>query len=238
LFITPGEFIGRYLYVYGEYEGHIAELFRQVLHEGDVVLDIGANLGVFTVLSARLCGSRGEVHAFEASPAMKDILERNVALNSATNVTIYPFAAGERETTLPFYLANEKNAGLGSLRNPGDSASGVIQVSVRPIDSLMSRFGTVKLIKIDVEGAEPLVLKGARGLIERDRPFLILELSESFSTQLSCSVAAAVESLQQMEYELYNADEGLRRIFVAPAQQANILCVPREVVRESWLAVS
>lgn len=224
--VFPGEFIGRCLFLYGTYEDELADIFRRIIRPGDNVVDIGANIGFFTLLASRLCGAQGRVVSIEASPEIFEVLKHNVQINECANVSLHSCAVGAENGAIQFYLAPKENLGMGSLRPMHEDGVRKMVVPLRRLDDLEMLPQPIKLIKIDVEGAEPLVLKGACQLLERDRPFIALELTDEFSRQLGTSAQEAVELLKRYGYSLYQTDNGFKEIQNVCGTQINLFCVP------------
>jgi FkbM family methyltransferase len=153
----------------GSYEAEKQLKFTAALRGGDVVLDVGANVGFYTLLAARSVGSAGRVIAIEPNPRNVRYLKRHIELNGQLQVTVVAAAAGATDGTAKFAMS--EHAEMGRL-----SAQGTETVTVRSLDSLATELGLghVRLMKIDVEGAELEVLLGATGILERDRPFIFL----------------------------------------------------------------
>jgi FkbM family methyltransferase len=140
--------------------------FKAAVQPGATVLDVGANLGAYTVLFARWVGPQGRVIAFEPAPASRDGLERQLALNGAADrVAVRPEAVAAASGVRPF----RADAMQGDNRlNVGDAGPGVILVETTSLDEFCAREDvSPDLIKIDVEGAELDVLRGARTTIAR-----------------------------------------------------------------------
>jgi FkbM family methyltransferase len=165
-------YIGRSLDLYGEFsEGEIM-LFRQLLRPGDVVVDVGANIGAHTVFFAKAVGPMGIVLAFEPQRVVHQTLCANIALNSLSNTYCIHAALGAREGWIIVPLldyACPNNFGGISL---GGSSTGE-QTRMMTLDSM--RAPACRLIKIDVEGMEQEVLLGAAHWIEQFRPILYIE---------------------------------------------------------------
>ena len=140
--------------------------FKAAVQPGATVLDVGANLGAYTVLFARWVGPQGRVIAFEPAPASRDGLERQLALNGAADrVAVRPEAVAAAGGVRPF----RADAMQGDNRlNVGDAGPGVILVETTSLDEFCAREDVnPDVIKIDVEGAELDVLRGARTTIAR-----------------------------------------------------------------------
>jgi FkbM family methyltransferase len=168
-------YVGRSLDLYGEFsEGEVA-VFRALVRPGDVVVDVGANVGAHTVALARLVGREGSVIAFEPQRVTYYCLCASVALNNLHQVVCVQAAAGEAERTLlvpDLDPDRDQNFGGLELGGPGAGRAGR-KVPVRRLDSLA--LPACRLIKIDVEGMEREVLAGAAETIRRCRPFLYVE---------------------------------------------------------------
>jgi FkbM family methyltransferase len=139
------------------------DAFRRDIRPGDVVFDVGANVGAYTLLFATWVGPSGRVFAFEPAAAPREGLERLVAANDlSSRVTTIPSAVSAAEGSLTFLA----DASAGETRLVSHAGPGTVSVPVTTIDAVCQREGVVpRLIKIDVEGAELDVLRGARRTI-------------------------------------------------------------------------
>ena len=159
------------------YDPETSKLLRRLVEAGMAVADVGANVGYFTMLSAGLVGAQGVVHGFEPTPEVCSLLLRNVLANGFQNVQIH-------ETALADYVGDAKffyypnNSDENSLRQLTEDTSRVIDVKVTTLDALFADSSTrLSFVKIDVEGAELSVLKGARRLLASHRPLVLFEVS-------------------------------------------------------------
>jgi FkbM family methyltransferase len=152
----------------GSYEPEQTRLFEEHVHPGDTVLDVGAHVGYYTVLSAVLAGGRGAVWAFEPNPANARFLRRHAEINGLRNVHVTEAAASDAEGTARFDFGT--GSGTGRL-----SAGGALEVrTIRLDDFCAARALAPSAVKIDVEGAERAVLEGARETLARHRPVIFL----------------------------------------------------------------
>jgi FkbM family methyltransferase len=229
MLVRPEEFIGRYLFVHGAYEEDLLRLFSELVRPGDCVLDIGANLGYFTLLASRLVREGGKVHAFEASCKTFDRLAANLALNSLQNVVLHHCAVSDCRGMLDFFDARDTNSGLSSLRDLGELTREVTRVNAITIDSLLADLATVRLVKLDVEGAECLALHGMAGLLRRDRPYLTLEMSDAFLRELGSSSDEVYHWLTDAGYTVYRIAPRLCRMHQGTDEQCNVLCIPNGI---------
>ncbi|MCX7370842.1 MAG: FkbM family methyltransferase [Alphaproteobacteria bacterium] len=163
-----------YVYFFGVWEPAVTALFRQALRPGDVVIDIGANVGLHSMLAARLVGPRGHVHAIEASPWIHARLRRNLAANGVPNVTTYNMATTAARAQVPVFLHDATNLGGTTILADQARLTGApleAMVEGRPVGEIIPEAALLaaRLIKIDVEGAEWLVLQGLREWLPRLR---------------------------------------------------------------------
>jgi FkbM family methyltransferase len=152
----------------GIYERRTQRLLSRQVATGDVVFDVGAHVGFYSLLASRLVGPEGRVIAFEPWPPNIELLERHLAHNGASNVTVMKAAVGERTGQERFDGTGEPS--MGALAAEGDL------VDLVCIDDLVE-VGAVpspRLIKIDVEGAESRVLQGAAATLAKHRPAVLL----------------------------------------------------------------
>ena len=159
----------------GVYEPELTAAFKDVLRPGMTVVDIGANVGYYTLLCARLVGPEGRVHAFEPAPDTYALLEENVRANKRDNVVLHKVGASDR-------------AGEGKLNvcadAPGCNSMAVdfggtpVTIQTARVDDVVA--GDADVIKIDVEGHEPTALRGMERLLASPRlEVLFLEVNES-----------------------------------------------------------
>jgi FkbM family methyltransferase len=159
--------------LYGKWESHVENTIVASLQPGDTVIDIGANVGYHTLAIADAVGSGGQVHAFEANPDVMRLLRATIALNNFGWVRLYDKAALDRPGT--FMLAcDPDHYGSGHvitdrpLSDYGAGYSTRVEVGAVTLDAELAHLvGTVDLIHMDIEGSEPLALRGGQALIER-----------------------------------------------------------------------
>jgi FkbM family methyltransferase len=152
----------------GTYEPEQTALFCRQVRAGDVVFDVGANAGYYTLLAARLAGPRGRVIACEPDPRIAAYLRLHVEANRLENVTVVQSAVGAKSGVAQF--CRGKGTGTGRVSNAGE-----LTVRVRTLDDLARQHGALPThVKIDVEGAELDVLHGAHETLNRPRPTIFL----------------------------------------------------------------
>lgn len=187
-------YIGRSLELYGEFSEAESELYSQIARPGHVVIDAGANIGVHTLLLSKLVGDQGLVYAYEPQRAIHEILCANMALNGRKNVRCRCEALGDAvgEICVPplDYDAETNFGGLGL----GGYQTGD-KVPVVTIDGL--QLPRCDLLKVDVEGMELPVLRGAADTIRKFRPILYVENDRLESSP------ALIEYLLALDYRLY-----------------------------------
>jgi len=181
MLVNPNDFyMGAAYLKYGECSQSETEFLLQLLKLPGQVIEVGANMGVHTVPMAMELARQGRTMlAFEPQPVIFQQLCANLALNGLMNVTAMPYAIGAEAGVVSFAVPNYQvfgNFGATEMVASGAPASQTVtqQVACFPLDSYV-RSGDVALIKIDVEGFELAVLKGAVGTIERARPILYVE---------------------------------------------------------------
>lgn len=168
------------VYVLGSYETGTTEICRRILRPGDVVMDIGSNLGWYTCLFSMCVGEEGRVHAFEPSPGTFERLRGNVELNDAgSNVRLNRAAVGD--VAGPVVVRRPRGRPHGHTTTlPGADDEKEAEAPQTTLDAYATTagIGAVALVKVDVEGAEPAVLAGAGRLLSReDPPMWIIEVN-------------------------------------------------------------
>ena len=167
----------------GEYEPHLTAVFERYCRPGMTVVDVGANLGYYSLLAARLVGPSGRVVALEPNSENCRLLLSSLRRSGLGNVQVLPVAA-DVEKGWAYYSTHVGSN--GGLIDDGDllTRPGVVVPTFR-LDDLVA--GPVGLVKMDVEGAEGRVVRGATRLIEHERPIVTTELKEEMLTRVSNS---------------------------------------------------
>lgn len=162
VFIDPrDQVIAKKLLLYGAFEQREIELLCSFIRPGDCVLDVGANIGLYSLALSRAVGPRGRVIAVEPDPDNRTLLRRNLLCNKCENVIVVQEALGDAEKTVHLYGSRDNCGGLSTADIAGVGADGAISVPMRRGESVLREIGaTPRVAKIDVEGAEPLVLSG------------------------------------------------------------------------------
>lgn len=232
--------ISEHMRLYGEWAESELELFMQVIKEGDIVLDVGANIGTFTVPLAKRVGRFGRVHAFEPQMLINQRLNANVVINGLENVNIYHAAVGNHAGKILVPVLNytiDSNFGGLSLATPipNQTNEWSYNVTLLTLDSINfynphTGKNCPTFIKMDVEMMEKSVLEGAVELLRRCRPMIHAENNHENTT------AALVEQLYSMDYipfwdikANYNPKfRGLVEDITNGYHNMNMLCIPRE----------
>jgi FkbM family methyltransferase len=185
--------------VRGALEPGVQEALRRCVAPGDAVCDVGANLGFFTLIAARLTGPAGRVHAFEPSAPEAETCRRNARLNGFAQVEVHHAAVGDRDGRAPFLLVDERSWSHLADRGGHARTVGTVEVAVRALDGMdWGAAGPPRVVKIDVEGSEIAVLHGMRELLRTVRPAVICELHETN--------AEVADVLEEAGYALENLD--------------------------------
>jgi FkbM family methyltransferase len=163
-------------FAYGSWEPEAVDAISRLVRPGMTVMDIGAHGGFYVLLLSKLVGSNGKVIAFEPLPANFRVLKENVAINALQNVVTEPFAVSDHSGELALEVPGPESS---LLAGPVEEMDGHGTAYVRSV-SLNDYFGRepvrLDFIKIDVEGAESDVLTGARQLLDRHHPSMMIEL--------------------------------------------------------------
>lgn len=159
----------------GDYEPNVLPLFLDSLRPGYCVLDVGANIGIFTLLAAKRVGSDGHIYAFEPIARNVQSICAGITGNSFTNISLIPVAASDKAGAVSMHPTDTSSNGIVDVRASilGDAA----MAPMNRVDSLLNGIARLDVIKIDIEGFEPRAWKGIRSLVERFHPMIFSEFS-------------------------------------------------------------
>jgi len=213
----------------GCYERDLVTTLRHILQPGMVFVDVGAHIGYFTALAWVLVRPAGGVHAFEADPQCFQRLRENSRI--LDGVVLHPTAVSDRVGAATFFASPDPaESGWGSLF-PDGLRRATRLVSTTTLDAWRQREapGRVDFVKLDVEGAEYRVLRGAEALIRADRPTLFLEVNNVCLTRDGRSARDIVDFLDRYDYRATGVLSrfSLHSIFAVPEFKAESI----EVVR-------
>jgi FkbM family methyltransferase len=209
-----------------DYDPTLLRLARTLVNPGDVVWDIGANVGLFSVACAAIAAETGKVIAFEPDAVLVQLLRRTGALQtaSAAPITVVPTAVARETGLRSFSIASRARAsnaltGYGNSQMGGTSETQTVVTFA--VDCLTQWLPIPDVMKIDVEGAETEVLLGATNLLKSKRPLIICEVSDGNAQEVS-------RLLHEAEYQLYDASKPIEEGASIAEASWNTVAVPAE----------
>jgi len=222
---------GKFIYAFREYYEPELAYLETILSPGSLFIDVGANFGVYTLLASKLVGETGKVIAFEPTAQSFAILRQNIELNHFSNVRAFQVALAQ--TRRKAWL----NYGWDPVGNwLGDSPCGNEgeEVQTEALDQLLEENGIdrVHAIKIDVEGAEELVLRGAIRCLTTQCPIVIFEFNPGCAARLGLSPFGARDFLRNLGYRFVVLGDCAKS--KKPALQPsyfNIIAIPNQSAR-------
>ena len=224
---------------YGAFEPLATALLPRLVKKCDVVIDVGANIGYYTLLCARLVGNEGVIYAFEPEPESYRLLERNAKLNGYRNIIPQRKALGARCGTTPLWVNLGSNQGDHRIYDPRESNRTRLEVEVVALDDMLPSNTTVKFVKIDIQGAEPLAVRGMERVLARSRgAHLLTEFWPFGLRQAGLDPAVYLDHLADLGFNrLFEVDEAagsvravesrslLQRYCPSEDRFTNLLCV-------------
>ena len=205
--------IGRHIYKYGIYEKPVTEVIVSIPFEsGDVVIDVGANIGWYSVLIDALSPPNVKIYAFEPEPLNFKLLKENLKLNKASKVIPIRKALGEKRGIVKMFLYPTKNSGRHSLIPMYNYGSVSVEMITLDDFAKENEINKIKLLKIDVEGYEYMVLKGAENIIE-SIDFIILEMVPDYMKKGEISIDEFVSFIASLKFKTFIITEnGLEEV--------------------------
>jgi FkbM family methyltransferase len=193
--------------IYNEFEQMETRFVERLLRPGMTVIDAGAHHGLYTLLASKRVERKGRVIAFEPSPRECERLEKHLRLNRCSNTELMPCALGEDPGDADLYLVDGFQDWCNSLRPPAIAEPiRTMRVSVRRLDDVLAESGVTKVdfIKLDVEGAELSVLRGARKLLLREsRPAILAEVQDIRTQPWGYAAREIIQFLICMHYRWF-----------------------------------
>lgn len=216
--LNARDLIQQTILVDGVWDPSLTTFVENTLRAGDVFIDVGAHVGYFTLLASRRVGPAGRVLSIEPNPIALKQLTQNVERSLRQNVLIRHVACGESQGLVNIHLHTESNSSMASLSAANATGGTVFEVACTTLDHLCQEHALPRatLIKIDVEGAELLVLRGMNRILRDLRPVIVLELEPQLLRAFGTPLQAVLSLLAKTDY------------VIAPlGGHSNYVCRPR-----------
>lgn len=210
----------------GEWEPWIEDLFRRAISTGDVVVDIGANCGYYALAASQCVGSTGRVVAIEPNPRLVDLMRRSVAANDLRNtVEIFQGAVLDREIEIELGFPADY---LGSTsifisQEGWTEPVTTIRTGARPLQKYLRTGEKVDVLKIDTEGAEPLIWQGAENVLQANRDITVFM---EFAPSMIQATLPPADFLAQIRSLDFNVFEASQREGLVARSDAQLLAAP------------
>jgi FkbM family methyltransferase len=223
--------VGHKFLMYREYEPNMTRVIHAIIRPDTQVWNIGANLGYYTVLASKLAA---KVIAFEPHPTNLKMLRRNVELNALRNVSIVEAALSDTTGELSFF---ESESNTGDHRIANDGERNAIKVKSLAAADAIAEYESPRLIIMDVQGSEGVILRSMKDELQRSRPAMVFEYWPDGLAKSGSSAQEVEDLLYSLEYQVWRIDEyrsSLLRVEpgkiargMQPGEETNLLCLPK-----------
>jgi len=202
MLLNPTEHIQQQLFWYGYYEKELGDLLKKFVRPGDVFLDLGANIGYFSLLIANNFPSV-KVISFEPAAGLFQNLDDNISLNNIKNISTVNVAVGEINEEKELFVSAPDNLGMSSFKRPENYSGKNESVKVVAIDDWFKTSGLpgIDIIKLDIEGSELAALKGMKKVLQEQKPILIMEINPGTLSMFNLKPSDIYGHLRQLHFE-------------------------------------
>lgn len=216
--------IQRTLLWYGFYEKDSILKWEQFIQDDSVVIDIGANIGYYTLIAANKAG-KGWVHCFEPVTISYEALQQNIQLNHLTNVTANAVGISNSEALQTYYISSADNRGMSGMKHPENFSGLVEKKQTITLDSyaIKNNLSRIDLIKIDIEGNELNALKGMQTILTQNRPALFIEVIKEHLTKFGTGIDEVYAFLQSYGYTPYKIGSGNNLKPIETAEEGELI---------------
>lgn len=197
--------LGPILLINGVYEGYETELFKKLVKPGMVVIDVGANIGYYSLIAAKLVGRHGRVYAFEPELTNYDLLVKSVKSNVYDNVTAIQKAVSNKQGRVKLFVDKVSPVHPSLSEVNIDYKAGFVEVETITLDSFFDDFvknSKVDLIKMDTQGAEGLVIEGAERILSTNNLTIIMEFWPYGLSNLGTDPSRLLHKLQSCGFKI------------------------------------
>ena len=226
------------IYLRGSYDLGIATVIKELVRPGMRVVDVGANVGAYTLLMAKRVGAQGRVATFEPNPEVYERLVANLRLNSfEERVELFHCALSSDSGTATLHLPRNdySHRGIASLVHYSDAQEASIEVPLMRLDDALAKWDRVDLMKVDTDGDDYGVLMGAKKLIERNQPTVLFEFERDSWPDADARMAQLQHWLGGLGYRLYWIGGSLRtlRAVYGEVPNGNVAAIPEKSGQDS-----
>lgn len=214
----------KFLYV-GNFETTERNFFNAYLRAGDTVLDAGANIGLFTLISAKIVGSQGHVHAFEPVGQVYERLQENIFLNRLDNVSAHQIALSDTTAETQIKTSLDGYDAWNSLAQPTAGETFKTEsIQALKLDDFVAQYDLstpIALMKIDVEGWESHLLRGGEKLFSQaTAPTLLVEFTETNCQAAQSSCHSLYRQLEDYGYQMFTYQVDSRQLIFEPIRES------------------
>ncbi len=210
-------------------EGYEFKVMDEILKSGMTVLDVGANIGYHTCRISRIVGEDAKVYAFEPDPGNFRLLVKNIEANGCRNVEMIQKAVSDTAGFIKLFFC-EEHRGDHRIYDSGDHRKTVEIEAVR-LDDLFAEEQKIDVIKIDTQGAEYLVLKGMRKIIEKNQDIILIsEFTADFISKCGFDPQEYLQELQNLGFKLRFINEKNKSIDAATIEEIMRMCAGQKLV--------
>lgn len=228
----------------GQYEKPITEIITPLIEKGDICLDVGANFGWYTTLFHLHSGEKGEVHSFEPMlPTFQELTRNYKLMCEPENVYINNLALGDKADEIEIYMFPELNTGHASISKQKAEKFETYKCRMITLDSYIEEknVGDVNFVKMDIEGAELMFLKGAQLLFKQEiPPIWLIEMALQQTKSFGYLPNDLIEFMRERaNYDFYKIDEFKTKLIKIEGFEkddigANVICFPRNHYKERF----
>ena len=189
----------------GVFEGSSTRIVKKLVKKGDVILDIGANIGYYSVILAKLVGTTGRVLCFEPTAHYRSVLMQNLKANNISNADVFDFGLSDKEQALNIYIDNS----TATLHPTGSTTNTIVErIKLITLDTFVKTDSLVEIdfVKIDVDGHEPHFFEGAWQALEYFDPIILLEISHIHFLKAGVTAWDFYDTLKGKGYRIYHED--------------------------------
>lgn len=198
--------------IYDGFEQQELDFMKKTLKAGDIFLDIGSNIGLFSLIASGIIKDEGKIIAFEPFPLIRKRFEENVTLNGFKNIEIRELGLSNTTGNLDFFISENGHDAWNSLANSQDSKlSKKIVITVSTLDKELENIQKekIKLVKVDVEGWEKFTLLGGSSFFENFSPIVMIEFTEDNTKNAGYNIMELFGIMKNMGYQWFELENNV-----------------------------